>query len=316
MHGDAVAPGSEPAELTSEPVTVRVPATSANLGPGFDSLGVALSLYDEVTVEVLEPSYGPPEIVVEGEGAGEVPTDERHLVHRSLCAGFQAMAVDPPRTRLVCRNDVPHGRGLGSSSAAIVSGLWAARELVSNGVHRWSDSALLDLAARIEGHPDNVAPAVLGGFTIAFQQGGEHAATSLAVQPGTAFTVLVPEHPVATSVARTLLPATVAHDDAARNAARTALLAAVLSGAADLDLALVATEDWLHQPYRGGAMGDSLDLMHELRRQGMAAVISGAGPAVLVLGSEGQQAGLLAEPLPGWSALALQVDTEGVTRLS
>jgi homoserine kinase len=314
VHGEPAVPGSEPVELTSEPVTVRVPATSANLGPGFDSLGLALSLYDEVTVEVLEASPGTPQIVVEGQGAGEVPTDERHLVHRSLCAGFQAMAIDPPRTRLVCRNDVPHGRGLGSSSAAIVSGLWAARELVIDGSQRWSDSALLDLAARIEGHPDNVAPAVLGGFTIAFQQGGEHAATSLAVQPGLAFTVLVPEHPVATSVARTLLPPSVTHQDAARNAARTALLSAVLSGAADLDLALVATEDWLHQPYRGGAMGDSLDLMDELRREGMAAVISGAGPAVLVLGREGEQAALLAAPRPGWSTLALEVDTEGAVR--
>jgi homoserine kinase len=302
-------------ELASEPVTVRVPATSANLGPGFDSLGLALSLYDEVTVEVIDPAPGPPEITVEGEGSGKVPTDERHLVHRSLCAGFQAMALQPPRTRLVCRNAVPHGRGLGSSSAAIVSGLWAARELVADGRQRWSDTALLDLAARVEGHPDNVAPAVLGGFTIAFQHGGEHSATSLAVQPGIVFTVLVPENPVATSVARELLPTSVGHDDATRNASRAALLCAVLSGAADPDLALVATEDWLHQPYRSGVMGESADLMQELRREGLAAVISGAGPSVLVMGRQGQADDVLSRRLRGWGAMVLEVDTEGATRL-
>ena len=315
MQGMAGTPGAEPVELASEPVTVRVPATSANLGPGFDSLGLALSLHDEVTVEVLDVVPGPPEIVVEGEGAREVPTDEGHLVHRSLCAGFQAMALTPPRTRLVCRNDVPHGRGLGSSSAAIVSGLWAARELVADGRQRWSDTAVLDLAARIEGHPDNVAPAVLGGFTVAYQHGGEHFATSLAVQPGLAFVVLVPEHPVATSVARTLLPASVPHDDAARNASRAALLSAVLTGAADPDLALVATEDWLHQPYRSQAMGESLDLMHALRAGGLAAVVSGAGPAVLVMGREGGLDEVVARPREGWAALALDIDTEGATRL-
>jgi homoserine kinase len=315
VHSTSGMPGSEPVELASGPVTVRVPATSANLGPGFDSLGLALALYDEVTVEVLDAAPGPPEIVVEGEGAGEVPTDADHLVHRALCAGFQAMALAPPRVRLVCRNDVPHGRGLGSSSAAIVSGLWAARELVADGAGRWSDAAVLDLAARIEGHPDNVAPALLGGFTIAYQHSGEYAATSLAVQPGLTFLVLVPEHPVPTALARTLLPTSVGHDDAARNASRAALLTAVLSGAADPGLAPIATEDWLHQPFRGEAMGESLELMYELRHHGAAAVISGAGPAVLVVGREGGVETLRAQVHEGWTALALDVDTEGATRL-
>ena len=317
MLGTSGVPGSDPVELAVEPVTVRVPATSANLGPGFDSLGVALSLYDEVTVEVLDAAPGPPEISVEGEGAGQVATDEEHLVHRSLCAGFQAMALTPPRVRLHCRNGIPHGRGLGSSSAAIVSGLWAARELVAEGSERWSDTALLDLAARIEGHPDNVAAAVLGGFTIAYQHEGEYAAAGLAVRPGLSFLVLVPQHPVATSVARTLLPLTVAHDDAARNASRAALLTAVLTGAAGAELAIVATQDWLHQAYRGDAMSESVELMLELRRHGVAAVISGAGPAVLVVGDDDEALGRLPAAGPeGWTALSLQVDTEGATRLS
>lgn len=315
MLGTSASPASEPVELTGEPVTVRVPATSANLGPGFDSLGLALALHDEVTVEVLDPAPGRPEIDVEGEGAGQVPTDESHLVHRSLCAGFQAMGVLPPRVRLRCRNDVPHGRGLGSSSAAIVSGLWAAREVVAGGADRWTDAALLDLAARIEGHPDNVAPAVLGGFTIAYQHGGEFAATRLAVQPGLAFLLLVPDHPVPTAVARTLLPASVAHEDAVRNASRTALLAAVLTGAADPGLLLVATEDRLHQHYRGAAMTRTLALLEELRHRGAAAVVSGAGPSVLVLGSEAEVEELRAHEHDGWRSLVLTVDADGATRL-
>lgn len=299
------------AHLTGDPVSVRVPATSANLGPGFDSLGLALSLYDEIDVEVLDAAPGPPQIEVSGEGADHVPTDETHLVHRSLCAGFQAMGMIPPRMRLHCRNDVPHGRGLGSSSAAIVSGLWAARALVADEDRHWQDHALLDLAARIEGHPDNVAPAVLGGFTIAFGQSGEYAATTLPVAPGLEFVVLVPDQPVATEVARSLLPAQVAHSDAARNSARTALLTGVLTGAVDPDLLLVATEDWLHQTYRGAAMAQSVELMQVLRRRGVAAVISGAGPSVLAIGREADLAPVTEQGEAGWTALRLSVDTVG-----
>jgi homoserine kinase len=305
-----VAPG-----LETDPVTVRVPATSANLGPGFDSMGLALALYDEVTVEVLAATPGPPEIEVVGEGAADVPRDESHLVHRSLCAGFQAMGMTPPQVRLECRNDVPHGRGLGSSSAAIVSGLWAARELVADGARRWSDDAVLDVAARIEGHPDNVAPAVLGGFTIAYQHGGAYAAACLPVQPGLSFLLLVPDHPVATSVARTLLPDSVDHADAARNASRAALLTAVLTGAVDPGLALVATEDWLHQHYRGSAMAESVELLDSLRGQGVAAVISGAGPSLLAVGRGADVERLSGQPLEGWRSLVLEVDTAGATRL-
>ncbi len=303
------------AVLTGEPVSVRVPATSANLGPGFDSLGLALSLYDEVSVEVLDAASGPPEIVVEGEGAGSVPSDETHLVHRALCAGFQAMGVVPPRMRLHCRNDVPHGRGLGSSSAAIVSGLWAARELVVDGARLWPDHAVLDLAARIEGHPDNVAPAVLGGFTIAFQVGGEYAASTLAVTPGLALTALIPDRPVSTEVARSLLPAQVSHADAARNSARTALLTGVLTGSVDPGLMLVATEDWLHQTYRGPAMSDSVELLESLRGNGIAAVISGAGPSVLALGREAELAAVPEHPVAGWTSLRLGIDTAGALAL-
>jgi homoserine kinase len=146
------------------PVRVVVPATSANLGPGYDALGLALTLHDELTAEVLDDGL---EVTVEGEGAGTLALDETHLVVRSMWAGFAAMGVAPPGVRLHCRNVIPHSRGLGSSSAAIVGGLALARALVADGEARLPDADLVSLAADLEGHADNVAPAVMGGFIIA-----------------------------------------------------------------------------------------------------------------------------------------------------
>ena len=148
------------------PVTVRPPATSANLGPGFDSFGLALELRDEVTVEVLDDAGLSVEVV--GEGAGEVPLDERHLLVRSLRAAFDELGGQPAGLRVRCVNRIPHGRGLGSSSAAICAGLIAARALTEDGGKLLDDERVLDLATRIEGHPDNVAPCLRGGLTIAW----------------------------------------------------------------------------------------------------------------------------------------------------
>jgi len=149
-----------------EPVTVRPPATSANLGPGFDAFGLALELRDEVVVQVVaEPGLN---VEVFGEGAGQVPLDESHLLVRALRVGFDALGGQPAGLRVSCRNRIPHGRGLGSSSAAICAGLTAARDLVEGGASVLDDEALLDLANHIEGHPDNVAPALRGGLTIAW----------------------------------------------------------------------------------------------------------------------------------------------------
>ena len=230
---------------------MTVPATSANLGPGFDALGLAVSLRDTVTAEVVD---GPGEVVVSGEGAGSVPLDDSHLVRRSMQRAFDAMGCGTPSIRLHCTNVIPHGRGLGSSSAAIVAGVCAARGLVGGGSLLMDDDAVFGLAAEIEGHPDNVAPAFYGGFTVAYASGGRFHATTVSVDPRVSAVAFVPADPVETTVARGLLPEQVPHRDAAANAGRAALLVAALSR--HPELLLDATEDRLHQDYREPAMPD------------------------------------------------------------
>jgi homoserine kinase len=297
------------------PVTVRVPASSANLGPGFDSLGVALGLYDVVTAEVLDgaPGDGGVEVTVEGQGAGSVPLDESHLVCSSMLQAFEELGVTAgaplPRIRVHCRNAVPHGRGLGSSSAAIVAGLSAARALLPDGGSRWSDDALFAAAARIEGHPDNVAPAVYGGFTIAYAEAGAFRAVRLEVTSDLSFVVFVPPQPLSTHTARGLLPASVSHDDAARNTGRAALLVAALTGRPDVLLA--ATEDRLHQDYRAVAMPESAALVAGLRADGVPAVVSGAGPTVLAIVPPSTVPEVSARVPAGWQVLDLSADLEG-----
>lgn len=290
------------------PVRVSVPATSANLGPGFDSLGLALSMRDELVVEATSAGL---EIVVDGAGADEVPRDESHLVVRSMRAAFAEMGAGsgPPGLRLSCHNVIPHARGLGSSSAAIVAGLSLARGLVAGGTLLMDDDALFRLAARLEGHPDNVAPAFYGGFVISGQEGGDFYAVGSSVDPRVAVVVFVPPEPVSTEVARGLLPAEVPHADAAADAGRTALLVAALAGQPEhLHL---ATRDFLHQEYRRPAMPESLALVDRLRADGVAAIVSGAGPTVLAF-ADGVSGALAARCPAGWQVHELAVDRDGV----
>jgi homoserine kinase len=262
---------------TGSSAVVRSPATSANLGPGFDCLGLALDLWDEYTAAVT----GAPGVRVAstGEGAAALPTDATHLVARALLAGLAAAGCDAAGLELSCRNAIPHRRGLGSSSAAIVGGLALARALVGGGA--LDDARLVAIASSLEGHPDNVAAAVLGGATIAWvdEAGAGHAVRS-AVHPGLVATVLIPESQTETEAARGMLPAAVPYADAAFNAGRSALLVHALRS--DPGLLFAATSDRLHQDYRATAYPASLDAVHRLRSKGHAAVISGAGPTVLV----------------------------------
>lgn len=293
-----------------ERAVVRVPATSANLGPGYDALGLALTFHDEVAAEVTSPDDGSVVITVTGEGAGTVPDDETHLVHRALARGFAAMGVPTPGVRLHCANAVPHGRGMGSSSAAIVAGLSLARALVADGEQLLDDDALFALAADLEGHPDNVAAAVYGGLTIALGEPGDFRAVRLDVTSPVVPVVLVPSAPLETKVARGLLPVSVPHADAAFNAARAALLVAALTG--HPEQLMTATEDRLHQPYRAEAMASSAHLVRRLRDHGHPAVISGAGPTVLVLADPGQPGEVAAQAPEGWRGLVLDIDGDGV----
>lgn len=291
------------------PVTVAVPATSANLGPGFDCLGLALDLGDRLTGEVVADGLA---VTIEGEGAPDLPRDESHLVVRAMRTAFGAMGVEPPGLRLHFDNHVPHARGLGSSSAAIVGGLVLARALVADGERLLPDDVVLRLANDLEGHPDNVAPALLGGFVVSGQADGEVWAVRAPLDASVRAVVLVPPDGVSTEAARGLLPTEVPHPFAAANTGRAALLVAALGGATEW--LLRATEDFLHQSYRAPAMPASLALVEELRASGIAATISGAGPTVLVLVA-GEPEPVLAEALArcpeGWVGHALAVDPDG-----
>ena len=304
------------ARFVDGPVRVSVPATSANLGPGFDAFGLALGLRDELEAEVLADGLV---IDVHGEGADAVPRDESHLVVDSMRAAFAAMDAQPPGLRLACHNVIPHARGLGSSSAAIVAGISLARGLVAGGGLLMDDEQVVALAADLEGHPDNVAPAFLGGFVISGRDDDGWFATNAAVDPRISVVVFVPTDPVSTEVARGLLPPQVPHADAAANAGRAALLVAALAGRPEL--LHRATRDVLHQDYREPAMPESLALVAELRDDGHPAVVSGAGPTVLVFTDGPVQPvadwstgprDLLARCPEGWSAQHLEIDHRGV----
>ena len=285
---------------------VTVPATSANLGPGFDSLGLALDLRDDLEGELAGSGLV---VEVTGAGTGTVPLTEDHLVVRAMRTAFDALGAQPSGLRLTCRNAIPHARGLGSSSAAIVGGLVLARALADGGVERLDDAALLALAVEMEGHPDNVAPALHGGFVISGRdERGEVYAVGSPVDERVVAEVFVPPDALSTEVARGLLPSSVPHADAAADAGAAALLVAALAHRPDQ--LWRATRDFLHQDYRRPAMPASLGLVDRLRADGHAAVVSGAGPTVLALvpGTE------LASYCPdGWTHHRLAVDTRGAT---
>lgn len=281
------------------PVRVRPPASSANLGPGFDALGLALTVHDEVEVEITD---GGLTVEIEGEGAADLPRTEDHLLVRSLRLAFDALGGQPPGLRLSCLNRIPHARGMGSSSAAIVAGLLAARALVDDGVKALDDQAVLELATSLEGHPDNVAACLLGGLTIAWTEDGVARAVRRTPAVGVRPVLFIPEHRALTATARKLLPDQVPHADAAANAGRAALLIHALT--ADPELLLPATRDWLHQEYRASAMPASADLVRALRGAGIPALISGAGPTVLAFGT-----GL--DPVAGFTVHPVEVDAGG-----
>jgi homoserine kinase len=272
-----------PAGLTATSV---VAASSANLGPGFDSLGLALSLYDEIVVETTQSGLT---VDVEGEGAGQVPLDSTHLVVRAIQHGLRAVGCAVAGLNVYCRNNIPQSRGLGSSAAAVVGGLAAVNGLVSQaGSQPMSQAELIQRASEFEGHPDNAAAAVLGGGVVSWTSTGatgpRYAAASLQIHPDIHLFPAIPEQRSRTAETRVLLPRSVSHGDARFNVSRAALLVVALTERPDL--LLEATEDVLHQPYRAIAMRASAEYLQVLRRCGVAAVLSGAGPAVIGLSTQ------------------------------
>lgn len=292
-------------------VRVEVPATSANLGPGFDALGMALGLRD--TVE-LEATAGTAVVTVEGEGAGRVPPGEEHLVVRALRMGLDHAGAPQTGLRMHCRNAIPHGRGLGSSAAAAVAGLLLARGLLADPA-ALDDDAVLDLATQLEGHPDNAAPALLGGVTVSWKAGTAARAARLDVPTDGRIdpVVLLPARELSTRTARDLLPDQVDHGDAAFTAGRAALLVHALTR--DASLLLEATEERLHQGARAPAMPESAELLRVLRQEGYPAAVSGAGPAVIVLAGADDRLGsvvrrLVADPA-AWRSARVGIDHRG-----
>lgn len=295
---------------------VRVPATSANLGPGFDTLGIALAYGDELTV-VTRPEPGAT-VDVEGVGAGEVDTDERNLVVRSAAFVYERLGRELPGISVAAHNRIPHGRGMGSSGSAIVAGVMIAAGLLASDPEaplQLTEGQIFAFATELEGHPDNVAPALFGGLTIAWTSEAGPRFKRLLVHRGVAPLVLVPTFTMSTEHARSLQPKQVPHEDAVFNVSRSALLIAALTQSPEL--LLEATEDRLHQNYRGAAMPETRDLISALRERGHAAVVSGAGPSVLVLSNGPAErlaaADLVAKIAPEWRVLTLAVDIKGAT---
>ena len=301
----------------ANPIQVQVPATSANLGPGFDSFGLALGMHDRYVAQILDDAGL--DIDVTGEGADEVPRTDKNLLVKAMYKGFDFLGGKPKGVAVRALNVIPHGRGLGSSASAIVGGLSLARALVLTGSDKMSDEKLLQIATEMEGHPDNVAAALYGNAVVAWtedQHGKEVAqAISLSVDTRIRAIAFIPSTAVATSKARKMLPETVPHRDAARNSANSALLVHALT--LRPDLLYRATEDFLHQSYRAEAMPASFALLTKLRAAGVAAFISGAGPTVLVLhtGTESDVAELIRAAASKFEAKSVEISRTGAQLL-
>ena len=265
---------------------VSVAASSANLGPGFDSMGVALGRYDEIVVETTADGLV---IEVEGEGAGEVSGGHDHLVVRAVHRGLAALGADAAGLIVRCRNTIPHSRGLGSSASAVVGGLAIANGLVAQAdIQPLNSAQMIQLSGEFEGHPDNASASILGGAVVSWAEAAAGAdgtpgyfAAPLRLHRNVRLFSAVPDVRSSTAETRAVLPARVSHADARFNVSRAALLVLALTERPDLLMA--GTEDVLHQPQRAASMPDSAQFLQFLRRNGVAAVLSGAGPSVLAL---------------------------------
>ncbi len=296
---------------------VQVPASSANLGPGFDAFGLALAMHDRYVAQVLDDSIL--DIDVTGEGADEVPLTDKNLLVKAMYKGFDFLGGRPKGLAIRALNVNPHGRGLGSSASAIIGGLVLARALVLNGEDHMSDIQLLSLATDMEGHPDNVSASLFGGATISWFEVEKHKSSAhcihLNVDPRIQAMAYIPAKSLATSKARKMLPDSIPFADAVRNTTNAALMSHALTTRPDL--LLTATEDFLHQSYRAEAMPDSFALVQKLRAAGIAAFISGAGPTVLALHTADQREveEMKMAAGKGFVATPLEIASRGATLL-
>ena len=321
-------------------VRVKVPATSANLGSGFDTVGLALDYHDELEFTLsADPVNTAAQVMIEGEGEDTLPRDETHLVVSTFRRACQTFGLGRVGFILQAHNNIPQARGMGSSAEAIVAGIAAAAAFAQD--DDLNRDAVFELAAAIEGHPDNVAPAVYGGLTMSWDMETAEGVGSVPIPGGEPMhngfhtinyrvaddltaAVFVPDYELSTEKARQALPASVPYHDAVFNVSRVGLLPgamnpSVLHGSLDANAVLFsATQDCLHQPYRKDLMAPSWELIESLRDHGYAAAVSGAGPCVLVLHDGDARADI--ERIAGdqlasghWRVLHLTVNTTGVT---
>lgn len=261
-------------------VRVVVPASSANLGSGFDSAGLALSMFDEIEASFTDkPGV---QVDVDGEGRNSLPRDENHFIARVMLKTFANLSMPVQGLYLRCINRIPHGRGLGSSAAAISAAVVAARALAGTQGTRMDDQGALELASSLEGHPDNVAACLYGGFTVSWIDENSLArAVKIKAHESIIPVVMIPRFEVDTEQARALLPSHVPHRDATYNISRSALLVHAMTS--DPDYLFEATSDRIHQEYRRPSMQSASALVTSLRMKNHAAYISGSGPTVCVL---------------------------------
>ncbi len=296
-------------------IKVRVPATSANMGPGFDSLGVALELYNYITAEETDSGL---EIIIPDETGKFLPKTEKNLIYRCMKEVFHKVGYAPKGLRLTLENNIPVTRGLGSSSAGIVGGLYAANLLAGSPL---SKKELLDMAVKIEGHADNVTPAMMGGFTVSVMQKERHSYVCHKLKDDLRFAALIPNFPLATKKARSILPRTVLHRDAAYNVGHSALLAASLI-TGDYSNIRTAIGDRLHQYYRKTLIPSMDELFNICYRHGALGVyLSGAGPTLIAIIGVGNRnfnpevSGILAQKMQNWRLDILKPDNLGVMEI-
>ncbi|HZA41016.1 MAG TPA: homoserine kinase [Actinomycetota bacterium] len=260
-------------------VKVRVPATVANLGPGFDALGVAVRMHLEIDIEPRRESV---DILIEGEGAEHLPADETNLVIKSMNTFFDFVGRRPPGYAVRVKNPIPLGSGLGSSAAAVVGGLYAARSVTGRTVPQ---TEMVQLATKLEGHPDNVMPALLGGLVVCYRSQDGSEVRSFRLEPSERLIpiIAVPAEGFPTSEARKALPEDVSFGDAQFTASRAALLVAAMTSGSGSDVLAEAMNDRLHEPHRLKLMPETAAVHEELRSAGLAVALAGAGPSLLTV---------------------------------
>lgn len=262
--------------IVKDTARVKVPASSGNLGPGFDSMGMAHDVWDEVSATL---TTGASRVVILGEGSQTLPKDESHLIVKTMHETLERLGAPTPGVDLVCRNNIPHGKGMGSSAAALTAGVMLVRELLG-APEAFTKEEVLNIVAGYEGHPDNAAPAIYGGATVSWREGEGYKTAQLPVLKSVKTTLLVPDEVLLTTTARAVLPEKVPLVDAAFNASRSALMVYALTQ--DPELLFAATEDRLHQQYRAESMAHTAAVLAALREAGWPAIVSGAGPSILV----------------------------------